>query len=158
MKSCLKITLYLYYLWMILLKLCSVCIWSYFVQIVQSSLGAILPPSWLSEKSILQKIILEYIRSLFCTNLWLGKGTIPGSVKTALACAMNNKNIIMLNMITWKLPHKLPDIVWSTIHLKWNIFKYLFFILKRKSELVSGLRTFWIVLKFKRHNIEGLQV
>ena len=43
---------------------------AYLVQMVQSSLGAILPPSlWLSEKSI----------------LWLGRGTIPGSEKTALA-------------------------------------------------------------------------
>ena len=39
---------------------------SHLVQIVQSSFGAMLPPSlWLSEKSI----------------LWLGRGTIPGSKK-----------------------------------------------------------------------------
>ena len=75
---------------------------SYLVQMVQSSLGAMLPPSlWLSEKSI----------------LWLGSGTMPGSVNTARACAMNSRKMRRLKVTTWKLPHKLPDIVCSTIHL-----------------------------------------
>ena len=76
---------------------------AHLVQIVQSSFGAMLPPSlWLSEKSI----------------LWLGRGTIPGSEKTARACAMKSKKMTMLNMTTWKLPHRLPDMVCRTIHLQ----------------------------------------
>ena len=79
------------------------------MQMVQSSLGAMLPPSlWLSEKSI----------------LWLGSGTMPGSVNTARACAMNSRKMRRLKLTTWKLPHKLPDIVCSTIHLQpqgWEI-------------------------------------
>ena len=66
-----------------------------------------LPPSlWLSEKSILKKkkkccfcsmflnfVFLHFLFVCLLTNLCLGKGTIPGSLNTALPWARNNRNI-----------------------------------------------------------------
>ena len=104
---------------------------THFVQIVQSSLGATLPPSlWLSEKSI----------------LWLGRGTMPGSVKTALAWAMNNMKMIMLNITTWKLAHRLPAIVCITIHLKHCFVK-----------MISNCDLFWYLIQIPDNNIICIQ-
>ena len=70
------------------------------VHIVQSSFGAMLPPSlWLSEKSILNKDILgvdlnnyQFFKDKFF-HLCLGSGTMPGSLNTALPWARNSRNI-----------------------------------------------------------------
>lgn len=40
------------------------------------------------------------------TRDW-GSGTTPGSVITALMCAIMSKNIMVLNMTTLKVPHRL---------------------------------------------------
>lgn len=54
--------------------------------------------------------------SLFC-----GKGTVPGSDKTALKCAMPSNRIKVLNITALKAPHKLEC---RNLNLRLLLFKY----------------------------------
>ena len=91
-------------------------------QIVQSSIGAMLPPSlWLSEKSILKQVQLNisisfnwYQLKFINVDLCRGRGTMPGSVNTALAWAMNRRNIMMLKVTTWKLEKKFMNFIFGS--------------------------------------------
>ena len=72
---------------------------------------------------------------------------LPGSVNTALACAMNKRKMMMLNIITWKLPHKLPVIVCRTIHL--NMMNMLMMNMMNKLTLTGS--EFWF-LTWQQHS------
>ena len=103
---------------------------AHLVQMVQSSFGAILPPSlWLSEKSILINnsvscsficlfvYLLPMFGSLFDSHLCLGRGTMPGSLKTALPCARNKRNITCSYMMNrhWQgftVMYNFQKIIW----------------------------------------------
>ena len=57
------------------------------------------------------------------SHLWWGRGTIPGSVNTALAWAMNSRNIMILKVTTWKLKQKVYYF-FLKIGRVWNSFTF----------------------------------